>query len=133
MNRVIVGNFKLSVVITVIGCVFIFIAQSSSFPESLSHLGAYQNQALIWPAIVGFLSVFFWFIYYRQEEGHVPAFILGFMILIPAVSGSVSELINGPYFNESEKIFLYYSGLSHILYGLIERKSILSALGQNAN
>jgi len=106
MSNLITINFKLSVLVTVIGCIVLFVYQASGFPESLAHLGAYRNQTLIWPAIITAMSVLFWFVYYRNDEGHVPAFILGFIMLVPVFGSTISEAINGAFYSENEQYYL---------------------------
>lgn len=133
MSNLITINFKLSVLVTVIGCIILFTYQATGFPESLAHLGAYRNQTLIWPAIIAALSVLFWFGYYRNEEGNAAAFILGFIMLIPVFGSTISETINGTFYSDKEQYYLTYIGLSHVTYGLLKWQEVVKALGQDAN
>jgi hypothetical protein len=120
MSNLITINFKLSVLLTVIGCIVLFVHQASGVPESLAHLGPYKNQTLIWPAIITTMSVLLWFGYYRNEEGQGPALILGFIMLIPVFGSAISEAINGAFYSDNEQYYLTYIGLSHVIYGLLK-------------
>jgi len=133
MNGLIIINCKLSIFVILVGCLFIFVNTSNTFSESFSHLGAYRNQTLIWPIIVIFLTILLLSLYYKNESGQVPSFMMGFMYLIPALSASISEAINGVFFNRYEEVFLNYIGVSHILYGLQHWREILGALGKDVS
>ena len=106
----------------------LFTVVSTGFPESLSHLGAYTNQTLIWPAIFTALTVVFWLSYYRCDQGHGLAFMMGVFSLVPLMGALVSEAINDVKLYQNGKILLGYIGVSHVLYGLTEWRELVAIL-----
>ena len=133
MGNLILINFKLSVLVTIVGCLLLFTYQATNFPDSLAHLGPYQNQTLIWPAIIIVATLFGWFNSYKNDEGQLGAFIIGFFILVPVFSSSVSEAINEVSYNNNEQLFLAYVGFSHILYGWLDWREVLKGLGKDGH
>ena len=124
-------NFKFSIIIALI-CGFIsFFYLVSGFPGSLDPLiGQYKYEALAFPLVVIFLDVLAWFYYYKEDEGHLIAFMIGFFLLIPVVGSLVSESVNNVKFNRIELWVLAYLGVSHILYALTNWRELLKSLGE---
>ncbi|MBI3546526.1 MAG: hypothetical protein HY081_08045 [Gammaproteobacteria bacterium] len=133
MHQLITLNFKLSILLGIVGMLMLFGSMAIGYPQSVAHLASYKSQTLAWPLIIFVLIIIAWFVYYRYEEGYFLAFSIGFTVLIPAAGIFISESINGAYYNDYEKIFLSYVGMSHISYGLLEWRSVLKVLGRDAN
>lgn len=119
------ANFIASVWISVIGLILLFFWQARGFPQSLSHLGALKNETLIWPAIVLIIQIMLWVAYYRNDENHRAAFIVSVILLTPAIGALASEGVNEIRFSRIELFFLFYVGLSHLLYSLTDWRSWL--------
>jgi len=122
-------NFKLSVVVMLIGSIILFIHISTGFPDSLDHLaGRYQYYTLMWPLIMIAIEFLAWLFYYKDEEGHTIAFAIGFLLLA-AIAGSIlSEATNDIKYSRVELWVLAYVGISHVIYGLTNWREVLSNL-----
>ncbi|MCP4976243.1 MAG: hypothetical protein GY931_08795 [Maribacter sp.] len=118
---------------TIIGGLVIFWLRQTGYPESVEHLlvGSYKLMALGMPLIAVSLTALLWFFAYKNDEGHLAAFVLGWLLLMPALSSSVSESINGQFYSDKEELFFWYVGLSHIMYGLLNAKEVLEGLGKD--
>ncbi|MET0005530.1 MAG: hypothetical protein ABW087_18140 [Candidatus Thiodiazotropha sp.] len=103
----------------------------SGYPESVNHLPI-PHMALIEPLILVALSVLFWFMSYKDEEGHLIAFCIGFFIIVPALGAGISEAIHGQFYRNDEELARWYIGISHVLYGLVNIREVLEGLGQDA-
>ncbi len=122
-------NFKFSVVVAFIGSMILFIHMSTGFPDSLDHLaGRYQYYTLIWPLIIIAVEFLAWLFYYKHEEGHSIAFVIGFFLLAAIVGSIISEATNNIKYNRIELWVLAYVGISHIIYGLTNWREVLSNL-----
>jgi hypothetical protein len=133
MFNIIHKNFILSVFITFFGCLILFALYSSGFPESLSSVFPYRNHALMWPLIISALTLIFWFFCYKNGHGYFVAFLMGFCILMPVFNSIISTAINDVTFNKFILVFLAYSGISHILYGLTDWRNVFKGLNQDAS
>ncbi|MES9970209.1 MAG: hypothetical protein ABW092_09260 [Candidatus Thiodiazotropha sp.] len=78
------------------------------------------------------MSALFWFGYYRNDEGHLAAFIFGLFMLMPVLGTAISEAINGAFYSDYEGYFLSYIGLSHVSYGMLKWRDVIEILGQDA-
>ena len=130
MSRLISINFKLSVVVTFIGCAVIIFRGLQGFPDFSAYLGAQSDYGLIVPVIV-LATPLLWFAYYRHGEGHIPAFLIGFGLLVSLVGSRVSDGQIG--YGVGEQLFLLYSGVSHITYSLLNWQELAEHLRGNAD
>lgn len=133
MHQFITLNFRLSILLSIVGMLVLFSLIAIGYPQSIAHLSFYKTETLTWLLIISVITIIAWFVYYRHEEGHFLAFSIGFAVLIPAVGIFISESINDVYYNVYEKIFFSYAGVSHVLYGLLEWRSVLKMLGRDAD
>jgi hypothetical protein len=133
MSSLIVINFKLSVVVTLVGCAAILLGNFQNFPESNSYLGAQAGYALFAPGIIGLLTAISWFTLYRHGDGHTFSFFAGLSLLLPVVGSRISEELVGPYYSGREQLFLLYTGISHIAYALLNWQDLVKALGSDAD
>lgn len=135
MHAIITINFRLALVATIIGCMAFYWITQSGYPESVDHLlvRSYRLKALAIPLIIVVLTVLLWFMFYKNNEGHLPAFIIGWFLFAPALSSRISENINGPFFSDVQEILCWYVGLSHIIYGLLNAREVFEGLGKDAN
>lgn len=125
-------NFKLSILITIIAGFLSFFYMATGFPEVLSHLfGKYKLETMAFPLVIITLEVLAWFIYYKDEEGHLIAFIVGFFMLLPVAGSLISESVNDIRFNRIELWLLTYLGVSHVLYSLTNWRELLKGLGEH--
>jgi hypothetical protein len=131
MSNLVILNFRISVLASIIGSIFLFSAIASGHSEPLKSITLFSSRALIWPALFPALTLLFWFAYYRHNEGELAAFLLGFVALIPVVSSFISASINDVQFNGSQQLFLGYVGASHVLYAFRSPKEIVEALGKD--
>lgn len=122
-------NFKLSVLVAMIGGIALFIHIATGFPASLDHLaGRYQYYTLMWPLIIIAIELLAWLLYYKDEEGHTIAFGIGFIILASIVGSFVSESVNDIKYLRIELWVLAYVGISHVIYGLTNWREVLNNL-----
>jgi len=133
MQRINEINFVIAVWMIIIGCALQLFYFATGFPASLKSVYTLQNETLIWSASAAVTSLLAWFFYYKDNEGHVLAFIIGFYILIPVAGALISASVYNITFSKTEEIFLGYIGLSHISYSLIEWRRVFSALGIHGN
>ena len=89
-------------------------------------------RGMAFPMLVFIFSFFLFVTEYREEEGKLAAFVIGFLILIPEFGRLIANMqysepvIGSSWFNWLRM----YIGGSHILYGASDGKELLKSLGQ---
>ena len=133
MQSLVLLNFRLSLVVTLIGCAVILFSNVQDFPDSLPYLGPQAGYTLFAPGVIGALTAVLWLTLYRHGEGHTYAFFIGASLLLPVIGSHISDELIGAYYTNTEQLFLSYTGVSHIAYSLINWQELAKELGSSAD
>jgi hypothetical protein len=125
MYYLIVINFKLCLLGSVIGVIFLLGDVVKNYPESVEFLGSSEIKTIVAPLIYIVLTILFWFYGYKRNEGHGAALLMGWFIIVAAFGMSISETVHGQFYNDTDQVILWYIGVSHVLYGVLNLKRII--------
>ena len=133
MYQAVLVNFRIAVLVTVLGSLAFAAIIGSGYPDTVEHLpGSYKWEAILGPLMSAALTVIFWFWGYKNEEGHLAAFLMAVFFLAAAVGAFAAEAIYGPYYSNVQETFLWYVGISHLIYALSNAGEVLRELGKDA-
>jgi len=129
MNRLFAANFRIALIVTAIGFIVLLsiAADSPAAAEEASEI-LYATESGIVAFVAMGITILLWPDYYRGNGGHLPAFVVGWILLVPALGSSIANSINGDYYGGELNVFLWYIGVSHILYGLTNARELVSGL-----
>jgi cytochrome bd-type quinol oxidase subunit 2 len=129
MSDFIARNFKVSLVVLLIGCLVLLFNLSHSI-ESLHVLyGNYYYTALLPPILAILFTVPCWAVYYRYDEGNWYAFYAGFFMLVSALGLVASAAFADLSYSKLELAVVLYAGTSHVAYGLLDWRDVIKNLG----
>jgi hypothetical protein len=133
MYQAVLINFRIALLVTIIGSLAFATLIGTGYPDTVEHLpGSYKWESIASPLICATLTVIFWFSGYKDEEGHLPAFLMAVYLLAPALGAFAAEAIYGAFYSDLQKIFHWYAGVSHLLYGLTNAREVIRELGKDA-
>ena len=119
MRKFIEINFAFSTLVLIGGCllyVFSVSQMGSGEIEAVSHS---RFEATVWPLLVIAATLVAWIFLYRIGEGNGVALIIGMFVLIPAIGEYVSASVNDIE-SSGASWFLWYVGVSHLIYGVLD-------------
>jgi hypothetical protein len=133
MSSLVVWNFRLAVLVTVLGGLAIF-AGVAGDDEAVRALHIDRSTYTVAaPLLLAVLTTILWFVRYRDGDGQWPAFLVGATLLVAAGALWSTAAVAGQPLPRTEFVYVAYAGVSHVLYALLEWRDIVGMLGQEGD